>query len=185
MPGARAAGGAAVVGGRLYVAGGVGPGGLAEAMFVFDPATGTWSGMDGPPTGREHLGVAGASGRVYVVGGRTGGIGTNLNAAEELDVESGRWTTLPGMPTPRGGIAAAAANGFVVAAGGEADVAFAEAEAFDVDRVRWLALPLMPTPRHGLGVVAVGDVVYAIAGGLTPGLSVSNVVEAIDLSSLR
>lgn len=43
----------------------------------------------------------------------------------------------------------------------------------------------MPTARHGLGVVAVGTVVYVIAGGTEPGLSVSDVVETIDLSPLR
>jgi Kelch motif len=47
-----------------------------------------------------------------------------------------------------------------------------------------VALPPMPTPRHGLAVVALGDVVYAVAGGTAPGLSVSDVVEAIDLGSV-
>jgi hypothetical protein len=72
----------------------------------------------------------------------------------------------------------------VVSAGGEAEATFAEAEAFDVAAGGWVALPPMPTPRHGLAVVAVGDVVYAIAGGTVPGLSVSPVVEAIDLGAV-
>jgi hypothetical protein len=90
------------------------------------------------------------------------------------------------MPTARGGIAAAAvAGGFVVAAGGEAEATFDEVEAYDVDGQRWLSLPAMPTPRHGLGVVAVGALLYTIAGGPTPGLSVSDAVEVLDLSTLR
>jgi N-acetylneuraminic acid mutarotase len=184
MPEVRAAGGAAAVDGRLYVAGGVGPEGLGERMLVFDPDTRVWSTLDGPPTAREHLGVAGSAGGVYVVGGRTGGIGSNLNAAEVFDVAAGEWTELPGMPTPRGGIAAGGTDRFVVAAGGEADVTFGEAEAFDVQRRRWVAFPNMPTPRHGVGVVAVDDVLYVIDGGVVPGLSVSNTVEAIDLTGL-
>ena len=36
MPESRAAAGAAVVGNRLYVVGGVGPGGLARQAFVLD-----------------------------------------------------------------------------------------------------------------------------------------------------
>lgn len=185
MPEARAASGAAVVNGRLVVAGGVGPDGLAESLLTFDPQAASWTSTTGPRTRREHLGVAGFGGRLYVVGGRTGGIGSNLGAAEAYDPGTSEWTKLPDLPTPRGGIAAAAtSNGFVVAAGGEAERTFAEAEAFDVERGRWISLPPMPTARHGLGVVAVGTVVYVIAGGPEPGFSFSNANEAIDLAPL-
>lgn len=90
------------------------------------------------------------------------------------------------MPTPRGGLAAAATAGaWLVAAGGEdSEGTFDEAEALSTESERWVALPALPTPRHGLGVTAVGDVVYVIAGGPTPGLDVSAIVEAIDLASL-
>lgn len=186
MPEPRGAGGAATADGRLVVAGGVGTDGLADEAFVFDLAAGTWSRIEGPPTAREHLGVAGLGRDIYVVGGRTGGIGSNLASAEALDVERVRWQELPRMPTARGGSAATATtNGFVVSAGGEADRAFGEVEAFDLGTGRWLSLPHMPTERHGLGVVAVGTVVYTIAGGTVPGLSVSDAVEAVDLASLR
>jgi hypothetical protein len=130
--------------------------------------------------------VAGFDGRLFVVGGRTGGIGSNLDVAESYNVAAGRWVGLDDMPTARGGIAAAAtADGYVVAAGGEADTTFEEVEAYDVEAARWLSLPPLPTPRHGLGVVALGAVVYVVAGGPQPGLSVSNAVEAIDLAPLR
>jgi hypothetical protein len=186
MPEPRGAGGAAEVDADIVVAGGVGPGGLAKEAFRFDVESGEWSVIDGPPTGREHLGVAGLDGRVYVVGGRTGGIGSNLDAAEVYDATDDRWRTLPPMPTARGGSAAAATtNGFVVSVGGEEESGtFADAEALDVTRERWLSLPPTPTARHGLGVVAVGTVVYAIAGGETPGLSVTGTVEAIDVAPL-
>jgi hypothetical protein len=42
-------------------------------------------------------------------------------------------------------------------------------------------LPDMRTPRHGLGVVAIGTRVYAIAGGPSPGLTVSGANEYVDL----
>jgi len=187
MPSPRAAGGAAEVDGRLFLAGGVGPdGALVEDVVVFDPDTRAWTVHAGPPTAREHLGVAGHDGELFVVGGRTGGIGANLDAAEALDVAAGSWRELVPMPTARGGSAATAtSNGYVVSAGGEADATFDEAEAYDVRAERWVALPVMQTARHGLGVVAVGTMVYVVAGGTEPGLSVSDVVETIDLSPLR
>lgn len=188
MPEARGAGGAAAAAGKIYVAGGVGPSGLAASTLVLDPGTGTWSTAPGLLTPREHLGVASFGDRVYVVGGRTGS--GNLADAEVFDPVTGTWQRLPDMPTPRGGLAAAAAaNGFIVAPGGEdltpGGTTFAEAEAFDVGRERWISLPPMPSPRHGLGVVAIGEAIYTLAGGPQPGLSHSGTVEAIDLADLE
>jgi non-specific serine/threonine protein kinase len=122
---------------------------------------------------------------VYVVGGRTGGIGSNLDAAEAYDPVTSSWAVLPALPTPRGGMAATAtSNGLVVAAGGEAAETFAEVEAFDVASGRWLTLPPLPTPRHGLGVAAAGTVVYTLAGGPEPGYAFSDANEAIDLAGV-
>ncbi|MDQ4027301.1 MAG: protein kinase, partial [Actinomycetota bacterium] len=122
MPQVRAAGGAAALDGAIYVAGGVGPDGLAEETFVFDPVANQWTTAHGAPTAREHLGVAAHRGLLYVVGGRTGGIGSNLAATEVFDPVTEEWTKLRDMPTARGGIGAAAtSNGYVLAAGGEAD----------------------------------------------------------------
>ena len=42
-------------------------------------------------------------------------------------------------------------------------------------------LPGMRTPRHGLGGVALGRRVFALEGGPSPGLSVSNTLETLDV----
>jgi hypothetical protein len=157
-------------------------GGLAGDTQVYDPAADRWSSAPGLPTPREHLGAAASGGRVYVVGGRVGGIGRNLATAEAFDPASGRWSSLADLPTARGGLAATAtADGLVVAVGGEASATFREVEALEVASGRWRSLPPLPTPRHGLGVVAVGDTVYVLAGGPQPGLHTSAANEAIDL----
>ena len=179
MPEVRAAAGAAAIYGKIYVAGGVGPDGLAAGTLVYDIAAGTWSEVAGVPTPREHLGVATDGRRLYVVGGRP----PNTDAAEAFDPGTGEWERLPAMPTARGGLAAAGtANGLIVAAGGEAEQTFPEVEAYDVGARRWVRLNGLPTPRHGLGVVAVGSTVYVIAGGPRPGFAFSGANEALDLS---
>jgi len=184
MPAGRAAGTAVALDGALYVAGGIGPDGLAAEMFVYDLAGDRWSTAPGPPTRREHLGGAGFGGLVYTVGGRAGGQSAILGAFEAYDPRTRVWTRLPDLPTPRGGLAAAATcSGLVVAVGGEARAAFEEAEAFDTRSGTWSSLPPMPTPRHGLGVVAVGATLYTLAGGPRPGLHVSAATEAIDLGA--
>jgi len=131
LPEGRVAGTAVAAAGKVYLAGGLSPDGLARAMLVYDPAGDRWSLAPGPPTPREHLGGAGAGDKVYTVGGRAAGRG-NLDAVEVYDPATARWSVLPPLPTPRGGLAAATANGFVVAVGGEGATTFAEAEAFDL-----------------------------------------------------
>ena len=110
MPGARGAAGAAVVAGKLYVVGGVGPDGLARRAFALNLKTGRWASIPGP-TPREHLAVTAAAGRVYAVAGRLAGIDTNLRAFESYSPATKRWTKLAPVPDARGGTGAAFAKG--------------------------------------------------------------------------
>ena len=100
LPQPRAAGTAVALGDTVYVAGGIGPNGLAAEMLVYDAAADRWSTAPGPPTRREHLGGAGFGGIVYTVGGRTGGLDTNLAAFEAYDPRTSAWTRLPGSADP-------------------------------------------------------------------------------------
>jgi N-acetylneuraminic acid mutarotase len=180
MPGARAAGGAALVGGKLYIVGGVGPAGLATKMFVLDQLREQWAVLPGP-TPREHLAVATSGRRLYALGGRTAGFATNLAAFEEFSPGLG-WLRLPRVPAARGGTGAAFIGGKVVSIGGEAPGGtIRSVYAFDLARRRWSRLPDLPTPRHGLGVVAVDSRIYAIGGGPVPGLSTSGANEFLTL----
>jgi non-specific serine/threonine protein kinase len=184
LPEPRAAGTAVAVGDTAYVAGGLGPGGLAARMLVYDARSDAWTTAPGPPTAREHLGGAAYAGKVYTVGGRVGGLRGNRDALEVFDPASGAWQALPPMPTARGGLSAAAACGVVVAVGGEAQATFPQVEAYDVGSGTWRALPASPTPRHGLGVASVGSRLFVLAGGPQPGLHVSDAAEALDLATL-
>src|SRR6266550_7980112 len=76
LPEGRAAGTAVSVAGRVYLAGGIAPGGrLADRMLVYDVTGDRWTTAPGPPTRREHLGGAAFDGQVYTVGGRAAGQG--------------------------------------------------------------------------------------------------------------
>jgi len=181
LPSPRAAAGAAFVGAKLYVMGGVGPNGLARNGLVYDPARRRWRTIPGP-TPREHLGVTAARGRVFAVAGRTAGFDTNLDLVEAYSPSTGRWETLPPVPGTRGGTGAAATGRYVVSAGGEAEPGTVkEVYALDLDTNRWRRLPDLPTPRHGLGVAYAKGRVYIVAGGPTPGLSVSPANEFLPL----
>jgi N-acetylneuraminic acid mutarotase len=179
MPEARAAAGAAVVGRTLYVLGGVTDAGrvgnreLARTGLAFGLDTRRWSTIQGP-TPREHLGVTAARGAVYVVAGRTAGFDTNLDLLEVYVPSRRMWSRLPSVPGRRGGTGATAAANAIVSVGGEAVAGtIRSVYRFDLTTRRWRRLPGMRTPRHGLAVVGFRGRVYAIAGGPTPGLSVS------------
>ena len=174
LPEPRAAGGAALVGRRIYVTGGVGADGLARRSLVLDLGRRAWSRFAGLPGPREHLGVARRGRLLFVVGGRTRGLESNTRRVDAYHTLRRRWNRLPDAPTPRGGNAAAHVSRLVVAVGGEGpDGTIAEVDAHDPRRRRWRRLDPSPAPRHGLGMVALGHNLFQALGGPTPGLDVS------------
>jgi non-specific serine/threonine protein kinase len=172
LPAPRAAAGAAIVGAKLYVVGGVLRAGvLAPKMLVFDVHRGRWGFAPGP-TPREHLAVTSRAGVVYALAGRSGG--TNFTYFEAYSPAERRWRRLKPIPDPRGGTGAAVVGTRIVSVGGEETAGtIAPVFAYDVRRRRWSRLPDMRTPRHGLAVISYSGRVYAIAGGPQPGLHVS------------
>jgi N-acetylneuraminic acid mutarotase len=182
MPEDRAAGGAAIVNGKLYIVGGTtsSPAGrLARRMLVYDIAANRWTTRRGP-TPREHLGVTALGGKIYVIGGRTFGFDTNMALVEVFNPRTGKWKRLRRVPGRRGGTGAAATGRSIVSVGGEAPQGtIRTVYRYDVRRNRWFRLPNLPTPRHGLGVAAVRGKVYVIGGGTVPGLSVSQANESL------
>jgi hypothetical protein len=46
---------------------------------------------------------------------------------------------------------------------------------------RWRRLPDQPIARHGCGVAGIGTTVHIVGGGPTPGLTVTNANESLNL----
>jgi N-acetylneuraminic acid mutarotase len=180
----RAAHAAAVIGDRLYVAGGANDSGSLRSLEIYDFERRRWSSgpsFPGPP--RNHTTGVATGGRFYVLAGRDAG---NLTAAERYDPRRRRWERLPSLRTARGGIASVRlGDGRIVVFGGEqleeGGTTIAEVELFDPRTGRWRSLPDMRTPRHGLGGVALGRRVFAIEGGPTPGFAFSSALEFLDV----
>ncbi|MDR7421957.1 MAG: kelch repeat-containing protein [Armatimonadota bacterium] len=175
MPTARSGGAAAVVDGRIYVAGGRPPRG--HDFAVYDPAADRWTVLPNLPTQRNHLAVAALDGKVYVAGGRFGG-GFNsekTGALEIYDPSTNRWSVGAPMPAPRGGVAGVAASGCLYVIGGEGNTAdprglFDQNEAYDPRANTWVRFAPMPTPTHGLvGGAFVGGRIYLPGGAVTQG----------------
>jgi N-acetylneuraminic acid mutarotase len=174
MPTARSGGGAGVIDGKIYVAGGRPPRG--NDFAVYDPAADRWTVLPSLPTGRNHLAVDAIGGRLYVAGGRFDDVGSPMTGALEIfDPAANAWTGGASMPTPRAGVAAIAAFGCLYVIGGEGNPAhpqgmFAQTEAYDPRTNTWQSLTPMATPTHGLNrAVFLNGRIHVPGGAVTLG----------------
>src|SRR5215203_4798067 len=104
-PSPRAAHAAAVIGRRLYVAGGSNVHGSLRSLEVYDFARQRWRrGRSFRGPARNHTTGAASGGRFYVIAGRDAG---NLRAVDRYDPRQHRWKRMRSIPTARGGIASA------------------------------------------------------------------------------
>jgi N-acetylneuraminic acid mutarotase len=170
MPTARSGGGAGVIDGKVYVAGGRPPRG--NDFAVYDPAADRWTVLPALPTARNHLAVDAIGGKLYVAGGRfDAGVGGPMTAALEVyDPAAGAWTGAAPMPAPRAGVTSIAAFGCLYVIGGEGNMAdprgmFEQTEAYDPRTDTWHRLTPMPTPTHGLTRAAFLDGRIHVPGG--------------------
>jgi len=176
MPSARRRGSAAVgvVGTDVYLLGGFRGGAVAECD-VYRTAEDRWDALPSLPGARDHAGAVAIDGRVYLVGGRQGAIGSveaNLWRLDPADTGAG-WVALSPMPTARGGIAvgvvAGPGGGRLVVVGGEGNPAaesgvFPQVESYDPATDTWESLPPMPAPRHGMQAVGIGSRLFVPGG---------------------
>jgi N-acetylneuraminic acid mutarotase len=126
------------------------------------------------PTASEHLTSSVIDGKMYVIGGRVGGLDHNLDANEVYDPVTDKWSVLESMPSKRGGIASAALDKMIYVFGGEGpDGTFNNNEKYDPNANNWTNELSMPTARHGLVAAVVNDRIYVVGGGFEPGLTVS------------
>jgi hypothetical protein len=178
-PIARAAAGAAVLGHRLYVAGGRSDTlTTISTLAIFDFDTGTWSIGPALHHAREHVAAAAADGAVWLLGGRARGQG-NFTDVERFQPGAAAWQQMAPMPLARSSFQAVTVYGKIVVVGGESTITFAEVDELDPATGHWTRLPDLPTPRHGLGLVADGPLVFAIDGGPQAGLTMSRIVERL------
>jgi hypothetical protein len=153
MPSARAAGGIAVVGDRIYIVGGVTENGVwVKDVWVYERGK-LITGFARIPTARDHLAVGTYQGRVCAAGGNGG-----ERAFECYDPARNEWKVLPDLRRPViGGSAVEAAGWFWV-------VYASDLHGFTIDR--WHFGPRPQSPRAGHALVAIDGALYLIESGM-------------------
>lgn len=167
MPLARSELNAAVLDGRLYVAGGIAQLGATPALQVYDPAGDGWRSLAQMPEPRHHFGMAALDGRLYVSGGYRDlpfGADTARNEAWAYDVEADTWAEIADLPAPRAAHAMVALDGRLYVVGGVGPEP-AAAMVYDPKLERWTGLGTpLPTQREHLAAVALDGRIYVIGG---------------------
>ncbi len=172
MPTARSGGGADVIDGKIYVAGGRPPAGADFA--VYDPEADSWNVLPSIPTQRNHLGVVALHGKLYVAGGRFGGgVGSEMTDRLEIyDPATNTWAEGTPLLAPRAGVTSIGANGCLYLIGGEGNDAdprgvFDLNEVYDPATASWRGLPPLPLAMHGITGAAFVDGLIYVPGGAT------------------
>jgi N-acetylneuraminic acid mutarotase len=170
---------AAVLGGRIVVAGGTGGGMAGNEVEAYDPATDEWTLLAPMSCARNHTAGGVIGGKLYVAGGRPG----SQSCLEVYDPAANTWTMKAPMPTGRSGLAGAAVGNCLYTFGGEGNTAdpngiFHEVEAYDPAIDAWTELPPMQTGRHGIYAAVLGNVIYLPGGATQQGFGVTGVNEA-------
>jgi hypothetical protein len=166
-PARRYATAAAVLDGKVYIAGGIERGGTADRvgarMEEYDPDARIWTRRTPMPTARAFAAAAVIQGKVFVFGGLDDA-GKALATVEAYDPGDDRWYPCAPMPAALDRLAAVG-TGLGAEVGGGMDAGERNsARLFSYFDDRWQDIAAFPTPRHGHGLVEVDGLEYAVGG---------------------
>ncbi|TDD01324.1 kelch repeat-containing protein [Nonomuraea deserti] len=187
---------------RVYVIGGIVPdpaGGVVTTgrTEVYDTRRDTWSEAAPLPVVMNHPNVATVGGRIYVLGGLSGGASWQaLRDSFVYDPRTDRWTPLPPMPAgmERGSAAMGVRGTKIYLAGGMRTLTPGPGglqdtvdlvSSYDVVTGRWESLPSLPQARDHVGGAIVGATFYVLGGRDRGQVNVRDTVYALDLRSRR
>jgi len=178
--------GAAVVGNRIHVLGGLDEKGCPVATHqAFDPARDVWTVLEPMPTPRSEPALAVLDDELFVLGGREcwplaqwsrpawlSFLRRSSAAAEVYSARKNQWLKARNLPTPvtRAGAAMRAGEGELHLVGGLVKGIFGSGspspahQVLDLTSNRWEARAPLRRPRAGLGLVASDERLYAVGG---------------------
>jgi len=158
--------GAARIGDKVYVVGGLqsGPLRATPSVEAYDIPANTWSLVAPMPVGLDHMGVAAFGGALYVFGGFSADFAPRAGTLV-YDPAGDSWSSAAPMPEPRGACWAVTHGDRIYVFGGVGPGgATASTLVYDPAGDAWSAGAPMPTRREHLNAVSLGAYVYVIGG---------------------
>lgn len=190
----------AAIGDEVFVIGGMhaSPAGdlvTTDRVEVYDTRHDTWSEASPLPVPMNHANVAAVDGKIYVLGGLSGGASWEaLPDSFVYDPATDRWSELPPMPAgeERGSAAVGVQGSRIYLAGGMRTLTpvagglhdtVATTSSFDARTFQWETLPSLPEARDHVGGAVVRGTLYVLGGRDRGQANVRDTVYALDLDS--
>ncbi|MBG6239956.1 N-acetylneuraminic acid mutarotase [Mycetocola sp. CAN_C7] len=199
MPFAAGSSSSALIGGRVYVAGGIIGSVTTNRTASYDPATNTWAELAAMPQGRNHAASSTDGSRLFVAGGRGSGSGdgntvaNGFNTLQVYDPATNAWRSsatagsgLAALPQARGGMGKSVFfGGEMYVMGGETQNGagatnrnvYSRVDIYNPATNTWRIGTPMLTARHGIFPILTGNRITVAGGGVQAGFSASSAVE--------
>ncbi len=179
--------GGALIGDRIYLAGGFSDiGGGATDFQIYTPATNAWTLGPKMPVGLHHPNVGSANGKLYVLGGcdhtRRPDPGPNNSPwlgshhAFEYDPGTNMWRTLKPLAhtAAASGVAYWGGKLYVIGGVDTNGIVLNLVQEYDPETDTWREMANMPIAREHIGVAVLDSLIYVVAGR-TAGLSYKSI----------
>ena len=160
---------AVVVGGKIYVPGGITASGtVTNVLEIYDPQINQWTFGMPIPAAISAYGIAAFDGRIYLFGGWDGS--SYRSEVYEYEPGAGNWQQLVSMPTRRAYLGAAVAGRKIFLVGGKNEKGILNVnEEFLPDLINdpkgpWQTGAPLPYALSGMGITGLADVVYVMGG---------------------
>jgi DNA-binding CsgD family transcriptional regulator/N-acetylneuraminic acid mutarotase len=155
---------AAVIGGKIYVPGGLtSAGSVTDALEVYDPRQDTWGEGQRLPVPMSAYAMTAFEGRLYLFGGWDGE--GYLASVLVYDPGKDQWASLTSMHVARGFAGAAEAGGNIYVVGGINDnQVLALNEEYQPEHDTWSQRSPLPIGRFAAGMTSIADTIYVVGG---------------------
>jgi N-acetylneuraminic acid mutarotase len=160
---------AVVIGGRIFVPGGLQADGLPSARLeIFNPSKNQWETGSPLPVGISAYAAAAFEGKLYLFGGWDGE--KYLDSVFRYDPDLDTWESLTPMPTARGFAGAAESGGRIYVIGGkdgEGPLPVNEEYTPESDGSGtnpWDQASPLPDGRYGMGLASIAGIIHLIGG---------------------
>ena len=192
MTGPRSMHGCVALNGKLYAGGGYGATGhqqlntaaTSSSVEVYNPQTDGWQALAKMTTKRCELGLAAIDGKIYAIGGWSGG--STVDSVEAYDPQLGSWAPVASMSAKRRLHASVVLDGKIYTMGGRGVGAGAldTVEVYDPPADGypdswWQLMVSMPQGKYYHAAAAMGGKIY-VTGGCTLGAASVNTVCVYD-----
>ena len=179
---------AAVLKGRIYIAGGIDENNLTTAVaFRYDLRPDTWEQIADLPAARHHMPLAVVNDTLYAIGGLTT-TGGGFVAEDNLwiyDETTDSWQTRTALPRPRGASTAGVVDGQIIVAGGydENTQLIDSIAIYDPASNSWRSGAPIPTQRDHLAGAVWEGIFYVVGGRRVAVETTLATTEAYDITT--